>query len=119
MSATNLKRVVNDELDAGESTDYLGYHIIAQGNGKYAVQLDGYAGSVGTIDSSEYDSALELVDEIDGIDILREEYMYFDNGDMVDWAGKIMTGREEKAEEDPEKYLYVPPADELPDQSTA
>ncbi len=116
MSATDLQKIIDGDLDTAESVEYLGYHIMSQGDGTYNVQLDGYAGSVGVIDVEEHDSALEIVDEINRIDTLREEHMYHgDEEDMVEWAGKIMTNDEERVEEEPEMYVYVPPPGETPE----
>lgn len=116
MSATNLQKVIDEELGPAESVDYLGFHIVHQHKGKYHIQADGHAGMVGEFHVDEFDSALELVDEINRYDTIREEHMYYGDDDaMIGWAGKLMTSDEEKADEEPEKYVYIPPADERPD----
>jgi hypothetical protein len=107
--ATELTAIVNDELDRNESVGYLGYHIMHLGDGKYQVQLDGYAGIVETFNSEDFDSALELVDELNRIDSLREEHQHYGDDDaLVEWAGKIMTSQKDLAEDQPDSYIHIP-----------
>lgn len=107
--ATELPAIVNDELDPHDSINYLGYHIMHLGDGKYQVQMDGYAGVVRTFTSDDFDTALELVDELNRIDTLREEHQHYGDDDaLVEWAGKIMTSREELADDEPDKYIHIP-----------
>ncbi len=118
MSATDLPEILEDNFEPGFGVEYLGYHLVSQGNGTYVVQMDGYAGEIERIDVDDYDNALEIVDDLNRVDTLREEHMYYgDDEDLVDWAGPIMTSDEDLAEEEPERYIYVPPPEEVPDNA--
>jgi len=89
--------------------EYHGFHIIPQGNGTYHVQLDGHAGSVMSFHRSDYDDVLELVADLNDCVFEYVHYDYQDDKEeLVEWAGKIMTGDEERAEENSDLYLYVP-----------
>lgn len=89
--------------------EYYGFHLVPQGTGRYHVQYDGHAGSVMSFDRGEYDDVLELVADLN--DVLMESYHYDyqdDKAGLVEWAGKIMTSDKDRAEENPELYLYIP-----------
>lgn len=117
MGVTDLPKILEDDFEVGYGTDYLGFHLVKNGDGIYHVQMDGHIGQIEMIDIDEYDTALELVDELNRIDALRAEHMYMGNDDdIIDFAGKIMTEDKERAEEEPERYTYVPPVEELPDE---
>lgn len=95
-----------DVMEGGESTEYEGFHIVAQGNGTFHVQPDGYAGQLWAFEADEYDDVLELVDDLNYDRLMFwEEY---DEETRIEEAGKIMTSDKERAEENPEKYLFVP-----------
>lgn len=88
--------------------EYNGFHIVPRTGDKYHVQLDGHAGSVFQFKASDYDDVLKLVADLNSLWVLHMEYQYQDDTEaLVDWAGKIMTSHEEKAEENPELYIYT------------
>lgn len=114
MAATDLTKVVDDELDVSESVYYQGFHIMAQGNGLFHVQLDGHAGSICNLDAADYDNTLQLVDDLNYYVNIQEEYIHLEDDEaLVEWAGRVMTSDPKKADENPNKYLYVPPADKF------
>ena len=109
MAAPDLVAVAEDSLDSLESVEYMGFHIMRVGDDIYNVQYDGHAGSVGTIHPSEFNSALEIVDELNRYVILLQEHTtHGDFEDLVDWAGPAFTSYKDKAEENPDQYVYVP-----------
>ena len=109
-SEYSLHNVVSGDIPPGESTEYMGFHIVSQGNGRFHAQLDGHAGSVKTLDSDDYDDVLGVVDDLNGLVIRHHEYDYQDDKDeLVEWAGRIMTRDAEKAADD--NYLHIPDAE--------
>lgn len=85
----DLYDVIDDELDAGESTEMFGFHLTCQGNGRYVKQPDGYAGIIGEFEASEYDDVLELVHELH---LDNAEFWYESDQDRrEDRAGPLMT----------------------------
>lgn len=89
--------------------EYYGFHIVPQGGGSYHVQYDGHVGQVMTFHRDEYDDVLELVADLNDILIRAQEYNYADDKEgLVEWAGKIMTGNEQRAEENPDLYAHIP-----------
>jgi hypothetical protein len=98
----------NDDVDGG-SISYLGFHIMAQTDDTYMVQLDGHVGRLMEFSPDEYDDVLELVDDLNDLQIRYQEYDYQEDKEgLVDWAGKIMTHDEERAEADPDLYVHIP-----------
>ena len=94
-----------------DTFEFYGFHIVPQNEdgGKYHVQLDGHAGTLDEIKSDDYDDVLELVDDLMSHVFLLAEYDYQDDQEaLVEWAGRIMTGNKDRADEDPGTYLYVP-----------
>lgn len=108
LSEYSLYDVVDDKIPLGESTEYMGFHIISAGASSYTVQYDGHIGSVATIDPDEYDDVLELVDRLNSLVVRLHECEHSsDEMALYEWAGRVMTDRKEKAEENPEKYYFV------------
>ena len=108
-SEYSLYDVLNNEIPAGQSTEYMGFHIVSQGTGTYHAQLDGHAGEVKTLNHEDYDDVLELVDDLNSLVVQHMEYDYQQDKDaLVEWAGKIMTSNKERAEENPEQYIHLP-----------
>lgn len=113
-SPYSLYDVVEGNVDSPmkgthSSTEYMGFHIQHRGKGRFHVQLDGHAGSVMELNSDDYDDVLELVDDLNGAAIRREEYDYQDDKEaLVKWAGKIVTRDKQKAEEHPALYMHIP-----------
>lgn len=104
-SEYSLHDVVAGEMPAAESTEYMGFHVMGQGGGRYHVHLDGHTKSLLDFDASEYDDVLALVDDLNRLVIRRDEH----DGDRdarVAWAGKMLTHDETKADDD--NYLVVP-----------
>jgi len=90
------------------SVDFYGFHIMptTPGGGTYNVQYDGHVGTVGTINSEDYDDVLELVDDLMTHVFRSHEYDYQDDKEaLVEWAGKIMTSDKDRAEENPDLYI--------------
>jgi len=85
-----------------------GLHIFpANDSGNYSMQLDGHVGLVDTVDADDYGDVLELVDDI--LTHLSEiNHRAGDDEALVQYAGKVMTSNETRAEEQPEIYEYVP-----------
>lgn len=117
-SPYDLHDVVNDEVEAPDpedptgpiGTEYRGLHIIKQsGRGTYHVQPEGHAGTVDSFTAEEIDGVLELVDRLNGLaehwGVLQD---HADKEELVEWAGKIMTSDEQRANERPDIYLKVP-----------
>lgn len=91
------------------TVDYHGLVICNQGNGTYHVQLEGHAGHVMEFHPDDYEDVLELVSDLNEELIRRHDFDYLDDKEgLVEWAGKIMTSDEEKAEENPELYMKIP-----------
>lgn len=96
--------------------EYYGFHIVPQGNGRYGVQYDGHVGTVMDFKRDEYDDVLELVADLNECLLELNHYDYQDDKEgLVEWAGKIMTGDKEKAQEKPELYQYIP--DDVPEMN--
>jgi len=115
-SEYSLYDIVNNDLgfaDLGNgyeepegSVDFYGIHIFpANDNGEYNLQYDGHVGLIDTIDASDYDDVLELVDELISHVL---EIQVRNRKEIVDYAGKIMTNDKEKAEAEPGIYQHVP-----------
>jgi hypothetical protein len=101
--------VLRGDIPAGESTEYLGFHLPSQGNGVVHIQPDGYAGSLGRLDADDYDDVLEVVAELNSHHVEWSNLQsHGDLEERVERAGKLMTSDPEKAEENPELYLHVP-----------
>lgn len=113
-SPHSLYDIINNDIpDPQEGThasvEYEGFHIMHQGGGRFGVQLDGHAGQVDRFHADDYGDVLELVDDLNRHVTLRSEFHYQDDKEeLVEWAGKIMTSDKERAENDPELYLFVP-----------
>jgi len=118
-SDSSLYDVLNGDLELPDdpvnegsgAVEFYGFFIQPQSGsgGTYHVQYDGHAGSVGTIHSEDYDDVLELVDDLMSFVFRAQEYDYQDDKEsLVEWAGKIMTGDEQRAKEDPDLYLHIP-----------
>lgn len=101
-------QVEGGEVVESGSVEYMGFHIMCAGEGRYQVQLDGHAGAVMRFSADEYDDVLELVDDLNSLVIRRDAMEYAgDKEDLVEWAGPMMTSNEEKAE-DSDLYVHVP-----------
>lgn len=111
MSAVDLREITDDNgpHDAGYGIEYEGIFLISHGTGTYTLQLEGHTGTLGTIDADEFDDPLELVDELNRYvwNIARTVFAG-DTDDLVEYAGRMATSREELAEENPDHYVYVP-----------
>jgi len=95
----------------GAVCEYQGFHIQPSTAVSYIVQYDGHAGSVMHFRSSDYDNVLELVSDLNDRVLKLREYNYQDDKEaLVDWAGKIITSDESRAEENPEMYVHAPTA---------
>lgn len=105
-SEYSLHDIVAGDLPRGESTEYMGFHLVGQGDGRVHAQLDGHAGSVETFDAADYDDVLELVNDLNGLVIRREEHEAAGFTALCAWAGPIVTADPEQATDD--NYLYVP-----------
>lgn len=89
--------------------EYYGFHITPEGNGRYNVNYDGHAGQVMRFHRDDYDDVLELVADLNDVLLRAQDFDYRDDKKgLVEWAGKIMTSDEEKAEKNPELYIHVP-----------
>lgn len=107
-SEHSLYDVLNNTIPAGESTEYMSFHIVSQGTGTYHAQLDGHAGQVESFTHEDYDDVLELVGDLNNLVTRRWEYDYQDDKQaLVEWAGEIMTRDEEKAK-DSDIYIHIP-----------
>jgi hypothetical protein len=91
--------------------DFYGFHVFpSNDDGRYTVQYDGHAGSVGTLTADDYDDVLELVDELMSY-VFRMQRLRSSDGkeEIVKWAGKIMVDEgDDRAQERPDLYLEVP-----------
>jgi len=115
-SEYSLYDVLNNDIGFEDgrpagSVDFAGFHIMpnSPSSDRHTVQYDGHAGEVATIESSDYDDVLELVDDL--LTYVFEIQHYLESDDkheLVDYAGKIMTDDAEKAEENPELYIHIP-----------
>jgi len=93
------------------TVEFYGFHImpVAGDGGRYNVQYDGHVGIVDTIDSEDYDDVLELVDDLQTHVFHAQQFDYADDKEgLTEWAGRIMTSDEEKADENPDVYVCVP-----------
>jgi len=99
---------IDDAQQPEGAIDYYGLHIYPiNDNGVYKANYDGHLGEIDRIDSDDYDDVLELVR------VLADHFAAIqrrtdDLEALVDYAGKIMTSDEDRAEEQPEIYEYVP-----------
>jgi len=115
MSATDLTTLFDDGLADLDSVSYKMFHIVPFGGARktHGVQLDGHIGLVRTFELDEFDGPLDLVDELNRLELLyREHDVYGDDADLVEWAGKMMTGNKQIAADNPQLYQYVP--DDVP-----
>lgn len=104
----SLYDIVDDDIPAGDSTEYMGFHLVSNGAGKYVVQYDGHMGAVDHIESDDYDDVLELVDDLNGYVVRLHEFDYQkDKEELVAWAGPIMTTKPHKADGS-DLYAYAP-----------
>jgi len=88
------------------SIDFYGVHVIpANDKGEYMLQYDGHVGKIDTIQADDYDDVLELVKDLLGYVYEIDELT---TPELVEYAGKIMTHDEERAEEEPDLYQHVP-----------
>lgn len=118
MTATDLRKIIDGDLEALDVVEYEGFFLMNQGTGRYDVQLDGHAGSVYHFNEDEFEDPLELVDELNDLWWMAFELeMSDDRQELIDWAGRIMTENEERAEEEPETYVYIPPLEKAYDES--
>lgn len=107
-----LHDVVDDTMEIGGATEYCGLHIINAGQ-EFIVQCEGHVGQVDSFSADEYDDVLDLVNHLNSLEMhWRELVEYGEDGELVDWAGRMVTRSERMAEEQPEKYVQVP--DEIP-----
>jgi hypothetical protein len=92
------------------SVDFYGFHVTPRNDdGEYMVMYDGHVGTIDEFSSEDYDDVLELVDDLMSHVFQSHEYDYQDDKEaLVEWAGKITTSDEERAEEQPGLYMYVP-----------
>jgi len=103
------------EFDAEEiptreplTTEYQGLHLI-RSRRFITVQPDGYAGALDSLDSSDYDDVLELVDDLNRlVSGWWELQQHGDREDRVEAAGRLMTRDAAKAHENEELYIHVP-----------
>ena len=96
-------------MESAAVFEYCGFHIIYLGDGKSQVLYDGHAGIVKRFHADEYDDVLELVDDLNTLVLRRHEFDYQDDKEaLVEWAGKIMTSDNERAESEPEHYIHIP-----------
>ena len=109
-SEYSLYDVISGEMPgSGISTEYLGLHITGQTKGRYLVQPDGHIGHLSTVRSEDFDDVLELVDHLNGLAL--EWFNHQEHGtkeELVEFAGRIMTSDEVKAERQPEIYIHIP-----------
>lgn len=113
MTDYDLHDVVSDDVPMGQSATYMGFHVIATGNGSYIVQYDGHVGEVDQFAADEYDDVLALVDDLNSHVVRLHEYDYQDDRDgLIEWAGPVMTHDREQAEND-DHYQYVPRPDDI------
>lgn len=111
-----IRDVLNNDLDPfdDDHPEFRGFFICPQGNGRYHVQYDGHAGSVMKFHRDDYDDPLSLADDLVDCLIRLNNFDYRDDKEaLVEWAGKMMTRDEEKAEENPNLYIKIP--DETPE----
>jgi hypothetical protein len=112
----DLYDVLEADIPPGESTEYVGLHLIAGDGSRFTIQPDGYAGTLTQIDVADYDDVLELVDELNTWLVEWREVLSTDDDErIVEYGGKQITSDEAKAQRNPEKYLYVPDDPEPPD----
>jgi len=108
-SEHSLYDILAGDVPPGESTEYMGFHLVSENSTRFMAQLDGHVGRVKSFDADDYDDVLELVSDLNTLVVQRHQYDYSDDKDaLVDWAGKIMTADEERAEEKPELYVHIP-----------
>lgn len=99
-----------DNQPAG-SVDFYGFHIgpVAPDGSKYQVAYEGHAGTVLEFSPEDYDDVLELVDDLVHLLIESHHYDYQDDREgLVEWAGPFVTHDQERAQENPKEYVYVP-----------
>lgn len=70
----DLYDVLNGTIPAGEGTKYEDLHLVSQGAGIVQIHPDGYHGTLGQIDASDYDNVLDVVDELNRLDGEYGEY---------------------------------------------
>jgi len=105
----DLYNVLNEDLTPEDDgvIDFHGYHITPQGRGVYHVQPDGHVGTVFEFERDEYDEVLHLVK-----DLIRRVVVpgmnIEDTEERVEWAGKILTRKEEDVEQRPDLYMKIP-----------
>lgn len=113
MTARDLKLLFEDSDNNSDdellAVDYNGFNVVDTDDGVFLIRLQGHAGLVAKADKDELHSPLGLVDEINSLDVMREEYeTYRDDDDaLVSWAGPIFTTDKQKAEDHPDKYEYL------------
>lgn len=105
-SEYSLYDLINNDVPAGKSTEYEGFHLISTGS-RFMAQYDGHVGRIKTFDPDDYDDVLELVADLNRLVRRLNEYDYQDDRDgLVEWAGEIATSDEERAEES-DHHVYV------------
>lgn len=111
-SPYSLYDVLENDFDPLEDDfhfDYHGFHIVPQGSGRYIVQYDGHVGRVMSFHRDDYSDVLELVADLNELVHRAFHYDYQDDKEeLVEWAGKIMTRNENRAEENPELFVHMP-----------
>lgn len=92
------------------TVDFYGFHVFpTSDNGAYTVQYDGHVGAVDKLYADDYDDVLELVDDLMTHVFEVQHFDYQDDKEaLVEYAGKIMTSDEEKADAHPDLYTYIP-----------
>lgn len=94
-----------------------GLFIMHTGSGRFQVQYDGHLDIIHRFHRDDYDDVLELVDDLVDLvvryDSLFAKDRYDGTDELIEWAGKIMVFDEEKANENPDRFVHVPAYEEV------
>lgn len=106
-SPHNLHDVLAGDIPVGETTEFYGLHLIAANeDGGFTINPDGHIGSVDQFNADDYDGILELVDYLHTQ--WHDFWVESTEEEKIEKAGKLVTREKERAEEEPEKWMYIP-----------
>lgn len=109
VSPHSLHDLVDGDVPLGDGVEYMGFHVFKASETSLNVVLEGHIGDVDRLDIGDYDDVLELVDDLNRLVTYKHEYYQQDDDEaLIDWAGRYATNDEEKAAENPDRYVHVP-----------
>jgi hypothetical protein len=115
MTAQDLEQIFERrDRDQPEAFPYQGLFVLDHPDGTCEVQLDGHCGTIDEFHINDVENVAELVDRLNThVNKVYDIQIESDSPEetskrLVEWAGRVVTHDEERAQENPDIYALIP-----------